>query len=184
MRRELRERYERLRGNEKYYRAVRIPAGRCKCGILIPRGTDVEKVEIISDNLAEVKYWQPIVNEPPIFFRSTEKVLCFSKTPGGAVIGAVTGEIAFTGGRFCICETTEQPDIDISHVVVGDFSVLEEVRYRRPVDTRFVGESTVDDRLLKEIANAYETKSGFPDVDRLVDIREKINREIIFRRSR
>jgi len=167
---------------QKYYRAFRTPE--CECGLLIPKETDVEKVETRGD-YAFVKCWQPIINEPPIFFRSTEKVLCFSKTAGGAVIGAVTGETGFTGGKLCICETIEKPDIDISDELVGDFPVLEEVRFHRPVKTKVTSEFTVDAKLLKKITDAYHPEfSEFPDVDRLIKIRKEINRSLFPKQSK
>ena len=128
-----------------------------------------------------VKYWAPIVNEAPIFFRSTEKVLCFSKTPGGAVIGSVTSEEGFTGGGRCICETTDEPTIDISDELVGDFSVLEEVRFHRPVETKLTGRFMVDKKLLNEIEEAYghgEEWEGFPDTERLTRVRDGISKQI------
>ena len=149
--------------------------------MLTPRETTVERVRCTEGEkglYCEVVYWAPLVNEPPIFWSSTEKVLCFSKTPGGAVIGSVTGEDEFKGGRRCICVTSDTPTIDISDELVGDFQILQEVRYRNPVNTKTFGEFTVDDALLKEIATAYQTPWGFPNLTRLKRIRSRINREV------
>jgi len=164
--------------SQAYYRAVFPENGKCECGLLTPHQTDVERVKVYEDGLAEVVYWSPLVNEPPVFYRSTEKVLCFSKTPGGAIIGSVTGERAFIGGDRCICETHGKPDIDISHVTVGDFEVLEEVRFKRPVKTKALGMFSVDQKMLKEIEAAYDTEYGFPNIPKLLKIRRTINRKL------
>lgn len=140
---------------KKYFRAIHLSPGEpCNCGMLTPYKTDVEKVEKI--NGYQLKYWMPEVNEPPIFSRSTEKVLCFSESPGGAVLGATTGEYEFAGGRMCVCETTEKPDIDLSDEMVGDFEIVREVRYRKPVETDVTGPFTVNEKLLNRTTDAYQ----------------------------
>ena len=181
---------------EKYYRAFPAPKGKCVCGVLKPELTSVEKTRKVNGH--EVVKYYPVVNEPPIYWRSDEKVLCFSKTPGGAVIGSVTGERGFKGGNRCVCVTEEQPDIDISHEMTGDFPVLEEVRFKRPVKTEVVGEFEVTDKLLKQIEHAYNTPIKTPiwengeivgweeneeettiDLDKLERIKNRINRQVL-----
>jgi len=179
---------------EKYYRAIPSPKGVCNCGLLIPRLTEVE--EVIKVDGYEVKKDYPLVNEPPIYWRSAEKVLCFSKSPGGAIIGSVTGERGFKGGNRAVCLTAEVPDIDISHDLSGDFPILQEVRFRRPVHTECIGEFYVTDELLHEIERAYntplkqpiwsngkivgweETEETFIDTDKLERIRRQINKAL------
>lgn len=164
--------------DSNYYRAFRSD-GKCQCGLLNPHLTDVEKVEKVNGHA--VKYWSPLMNEPPIFFRSTEHVLCFSKEIGGAVIGSVTGEHGFSGGHFCICMTTDKPDVDISDEEVGDFPVLEEVRFHKPVHTVLVGEFTVDKKLLQKIERAYgheQEWEGFVDTLTLTRLRNKITKTV------
>lgn len=182
---------------QKYYRAFPSIKGKCTCGSLEPHKTDVERVRAVNGHEV-VKEYFGMVNEPPIYWRSTETVLCFSKTPGGAVIGSVTGEQGFKGGNRCICSTTEEPEVDISDEPSGDFPVLEEVRFKRPVKTEVVGEFEVTDKLLKQIGHAYEApmkcpiwKEGevigweeiedetFIDTGKLERIRNRINRQIL-----
>ena len=187
MRRELREKFERLkRGNSysgsidpKYYRAIPVPEDYpCECGLLEPHLTDVEKVKC-RDSFCQLVYWAPLVQAPPFFARSTEKVLCFSKTPGGAVIGSVTGEYEFEGGKRCICETTDKPDVDISHELVGDFEVLEEVRFHKPVNTKVTGEFVVNDKTLREIEACYEEPFDVkPNIEKLEEIKTRINQKL------
>lgn len=161
---------------QKYYRAIQKIADICKCDTLIPKWTEVEETKEVNGHA--IKFWAPMVSEPPIFWRSEEKVLCFSKTPGGAVIGAITGEREFRKGTFCICETTDKPDVDISHEIIGDFSILEEVRFHKPVETKLKGCFVVGENLKTEIEKAYgigEEWAGFPNTDNLLKIRNRIN---------
>lgn len=163
-------------------------------GLLKPQLTDVEKVKE-----GHVVAWYPMADEPPVYKRSTEKVLCFAKTPGGAVIGSATGEQGFKGGGRCIVGTNEKPDVDLSDEGHGDFSAVGEVRYYRPVPTKIVGTFKVDKTLLKRVGKAYSpprytfvgtTKTGrpiyeldedaesFPDSDKIAEIRDEINRKM------
>lgn len=160
---------------QKYYRAIQAD-GPCECGVLLPQWTDVEKTKKVNGDV--VSYWAPLVNEPPVFWRSTEKVLCFSKTPGGAIIGAVTGEIGFRKGIFCVCETTDNTDVDISDATVGDFSILEEVRFHKPVETKVTGTFVVNDKLLDKIGKAYGTEP-FLNINALLKIRDAINKQVL-----
>lgn len=157
-----------------YYRAIKIPeSDKCNCGLLEPKFTDVEA----TDEKGYLKFWAPIVNEPPIFPRQTEKVLCFSETPGGAIVGAVTGEEGFNKGRYIICKTKnpEAPDVDLSKELVGDFFALKEVRFKRPVKTECITEIRIDDKTIEEIASNYEEGFVSPNLLKVID---KINKQI------
>lgn len=175
-----------------YYRATPTKEGECKCGLLTPKLTEVEKVKD-----GHVVAWWPLANEPPIYKRSIEKVSCFAKTPGGAVIGSATGESGFKGGERCICKTTEKPDVDLSEEMHGDFAALQEVRYYRPVHAEAVGTFNIDKKLVKKIGKAYNPKraelagydekgkpifeeyggESFPDEDAIIHIRDEINKK-------
>jgi hypothetical protein len=82
--------------------------------------------------------------------------------------------------------------------MTGDFPVLEEVRFNRPVKTEVVGEFEVTDKLLKQIEYAYNTPVKTPiwengeivgweeneeettiDLDKLERIKNRINRQIL-----
>lgn len=168
----------------------------CSSGLLKPQLTDVEKVKD-----GHVVAWWPLQNEPPIYKRSFEKVLCFAKTPGGAIIGSVTGESGFKGGARCILGTAEQPDVDLSDEMHGDFAALGEVRYHRPVPTKVFGTFKVDAKLLKRIGKAYSPPrwectgyndkgkptyekyegESFPDEDKIKRLRDEINKKMGFK---
>jgi hypothetical protein len=190
--------------NPRFFRAVMPRDAHCTGGVIEPRMTEVEKVKGDS-----VIAWYPTTDSPPIFARSQEKVLCFARSPGGAIIGSVTGENGFAGGPRCIIGTDQKPDVDISKELVGDFGVIEEVRYHKPVQTVHVGNFTVNKDLLTRIEKAYENpryelidykkdKNGKPiynkpvsektdDVylneDKIKAIRNEINRHFKFRRN-
>ena len=183
-----------------YYRAIHTKDGACDCGLLTPELTVVERLN---------EFGEPIYRFGN-FWASSEEVLCFSESVGGAVIGATTGEFGFRGGQYCICKTEETPEIDLTLEIIGDFLVLDEVRFKRPVETEKVGLFTVTPDLLAKIEKAYdchfptyeefmetegeemaklyydsvsalwESQEGCPiDVEELLDIRDKIAREVL-----
>lgn len=163
---------------QRFFRAVPLSAQTCKAGILEPRSTDVEKT--VGDTVCT---WYPLVNTAPIFSRATEKVLCFAKTPAGAVIGSVTGESEFSGGPRCILETFDTPDQDLSENFCGDFHITEEVRFHKPVTVRKFAEFTVNSELLRDINRAYheecaETDDFCIDETGLLQLRKEINRKL------
>ena len=142
---------------KSYYRAIHTKDGACDCGLLTPEPTVVERVNEFGDPVYRFG----------TFWASPEEVLCFSENVGGAVIGATTGEEGFRGGEYCICKTEEIPDVDMTHVTIGDFEVLEEVRFKRPVMTTPVGAFKVTPELLAEIEKAYDCQ--FPTYEEFVE---------------
>jgi hypothetical protein len=82
----------------------------------------VERDDGFVDTMSTRRYFSCYENW---FVRSREKVLCFAKNPGEAIIGSVTGEGEFKGGKRCILETSDKPDVDLSDELVGDFGILK-----------------------------------------------------------
>jgi len=79
--------------------------------------------------------------------RSDIPELCAAKYLGGAIWGLcshaiIDEEIFDIHGhieKIFIYEINEKPDLDLSNSNYFDFSIIEEVRYRRPVSGKFIG---------------------------------------------
>lgn len=128
---------------------------------LVPHERSVEKVKHLHDN-----YYTPVY-EFKTYWSDFLEVLCFSKHPGGAVIGACSGSKEFNKGHYTIYSTSKTPDQDLSLASSGDFPVIEEVRYTRPVPVEKVGEFTITDTLVEEIKEAYGLT--FPSKDEFLN---------------
>lgn len=63
--------------------------------------------------------------------------VCASKYIGGCVLGSYSMNRT---GKYFIYEINEKPDKDISHWSNQDFQYLEEVRYRRTIKGKYIGE--------------------------------------------
>lgn len=100
--------------------------------------------------------------------------LAASKSPAAAVF-AEARNLAEGSANTCTQPITihvyrlgREPDVDLTDAVVGDFALLEEVRYRRPDETPIDGERTLTVTLpghvLGDIDLAY-----LPDGPHLID---------------
>jgi hypothetical protein len=77
---------------------------------------------------------------------SNTEQFCASKTPEAAVFAKVQNLTNETGGHggdqptpITVYELTKEPDVDLSNTVIGDFSVIEEVRYDNPDENPIKG---------------------------------------------
>ena len=113
--------------------------------------------ERVSDD--ELKYWYPISNSPPIFPISNVKESCFATTIEGALFG-VYSDYDKPGKMFVYC-TNEKPDVDLTDETVQDFGIIQEVRYRRPVNIKQKCVIDVDKNIIDEIKKChFETEEG------------------------
>src|SRR5690606_15692508 len=85
-----------------------------------------------------------------------------SHSVGGAVLGlySMFRQHGKSPNIFYIYGINEEPDVDISHWDMGDFALLQEVRYRRPVRGKYVGKVTITDELKEKLNAYYEMISG------------------------
>lgn len=93
--------------------------------------------------------------DEPVFARSDEPILAFSKTKEGAVTGAVTSDKGFRKGVFHIVKTKEKPDVDLSEQQIGDFYIIKEVRYKKPIKVSYVEKVEVSPEATRKVANYY-----------------------------
>lgn len=83
--------------------------------------------------------------------------VCASKYIGGAVLGHYS---LIKSNVFYIYEINEIPDVDISHWSGGDFSVIQEVRYRKNVNGKYLGTVNLSDNQKYIIDCFYKAISG------------------------
>ena len=139
---------ESVENTEKYYRAVEKNMG--KTVEFEPEGF----YEAIDDN------GDPIWKYDTFWVSETPEVAA-SKSVGGAVMGLYSMFMQYRKNPqiFYIYEINEKPDVDISHWDYGDFYHLKEVRYRRPVQGKYLGKVTITDDFKKRINAFYEMNS-------------------------
>ena len=133
---------------EKYYRAVEKNMG--ETVEFEPEGY----YEAIDDNGDPIwKY--------DTFWVSDKPEVAASKSVGGAVMGLYSMFIQHNKNPeiFYVYVITEKPDVDISHWEIGDFAHLKEVRYRRPVQGKYLGKVTITDDFKKRMNAFYEINS-------------------------
>ncbi len=94
-------------------------------------------------------YWCPLVNSPPIFKISEVKESCFSTTIEGALFGLFSND--GKPGKYNVYETKEKPDIDLTDETIQDFGVIEEVRYRKPVEIKKTCDLTIPSNIIDNI---------------------------------
>lgn len=75
-----------------------------------------------------------------------------SKYVGGCVMGLFSMSRA---RNYYIYEINEKPDVDISHWSGGDFEFLEEVRYRRSIKAKYVGEVILNEDVYFMLESYY-----------------------------
>lgn len=87
------------------------------------------------------------------FGNNNIKEVCFSKTIPGCLFAI---NMFLKEGKYYIYHTQEVPCIDLSDASIGDFSAIEEVRYRRNVACEFYGKIDVSDFLVYSLRETYE----------------------------
>ena len=130
---------------DKYYRAIEKYMG--ETIEFEPEGF----YEAIDDN------GNPIYKYDTFWVSETPEVAA-SKSVGGALMGlySMFMQHSKNPGVFYVYEITEKPDVDISHWEIGDFTYLQEVRYRRPVRGSYVGKVDITDDFKKRMNAFYE----------------------------
>jgi len=90
------------------------------------------------------------------FWISDKPEVAASKTIGGSVLGLYSMFVQHgkNPGIFYIYQINDKPDVDISHWDIGDFALLQEVRYRKAVQGHYIGQIKVTDDM-KKIFRAY-----------------------------
>ncbi len=135
--------------NKTYYRAVENNAG--KTVKFKPQGF----YEAIDDE------GNPVIKYDTHWISDKPEVAA-SHSVGGAVLGlySMFRQHGKSPNIFYIYGINEEPDVDISHWDMGDFALLQEVRYRRPVRGKYVGKVTITDELKEKLNAYYEMISG------------------------
>lgn len=112
------------------------------------------------------------------YWTSDKPEVAASHTVGGAVLGlfSMLKQHDKTSNIFFIYAINEEPDIDISHWDMGDFALLQEVRYRRPVRGEYIGKVIINS-YMREKLNAYYEMIGGDEYDTPIDDPE-YNRQI------
>lgn len=84
--------------------------------------------------------------------KSIYKEVCFSKK-----LETCFFSIAFflEPGEYYIYTTNKKPCVDLEKCQYGDFSVFEEVRYRKNVEAKCIGKIFIDDFTIEQIKDAY-----------------------------
>jgi hypothetical protein len=92
------------------------------------------------------------------FWVSDVPEVAASKSIGGAVMGLYSMFMQHRKNPtvFYVYEINEKPDVDISHWDMGDFALLQEVRYRRAVQGTYKGKVTITDDMKKRLNAFYE----------------------------
>lgn len=137
------------KSNKTYYRAVENNAGNTV--EFEPQGF----YEAIDDE------GNPVIKYDTHWVSDTPETAA-SYSVGGAVLGlySMFRQHGKVPNIFYIYGINEEPDVDISHWDMGDFSLLQEVRYRRPVRGKYVGKVTITDELKEKLNAYYEMISG------------------------
>lgn len=106
-------------------------------------------------------------NSPIYFFgdhkKSDTKETAASKYIGGAVLGASSMNTDQDNGTYFIYEINETPDKDISHWSGGDFEYLQEIRYRKDVEGKYIGKVVLDLKTQLIFREFYRLKSQTED---------------------
>jgi len=106
-----------------------------------------------------LNFWYPLSNSPPIFRSSNILESCFSKTPAGTLFGVFSD--GGKAGTYYLYSTSEKPDVNLTHEMVQDFGVIEEVRYRRPVSVQLEGKLSIPKSVINDILQCHvETEEG------------------------
>ena len=136
-----------------YYRAVENNVG--KTAVFEPQGF----YEAIDDE------GNPVIKYDTHWISDKPEVAA-SHSVGGAVLGlySMFRQHGKSPNIFYIYGINEEPDVDISHWDMGDFALLQEVRYRRPVKGKYIGKVTITNEL-KEKLNAYYEMIGGDEYD-------------------
>jgi len=139
-----------VRGKKYYYRAMYKPTD--TPGQIVPHRTMVERVD--KDGNLIVNWIMGHPEFKPDFIETS----AFSETPGGAIIGALSDPDGVRPGKLYIYRTTEEPDVDLSHETAGDFLVIDEVRFNRPVDAELIDTFEATPELVAELEGAYGSR--------------------------
>lgn len=122
-----------------------------------------------------LKFWYPTGDSSPIFPISDTKETCFATSVEGALFG-----ICSDGGckptTVHVYYTTDNPDVDLRDETVQDFYVIEEVRYRRPVNIEKKCSFRLPQHIIKKIEKCYVDLDGdvFFDQDGGSDVKKEI----------
>ena len=115
------------------------------------------KFEKVKDG--QLVFWYPLSNTSPIFKASDVDESCFATTIEGALFGIYSDYDK--PSKFNVYCTDKKPDVDLTDETVQDFGVIEEVRYRRPVDIKHICTISIPNRIIKQIHKChYETEDG------------------------
>lgn len=110
----------------------------------------------------EIECWDPLVNEPPIFYKSKILETCFAKSMAGAIIGSLSSHR--TSGIFYLYSTEASPDIDLSDEISDwlDCDVVEEVRYRVDVPVLNITMINISQNVVDLINEIYTPEEDGP----------------------
>lgn len=131
---------------------------------------------------SEGRYYEKIIDEKPIykkfdgekigFQRSEIKELCASKNAESAIFAVLKNYIDDIGDcmpmgfdvPIYVYEIKKKPHVDISNVKEGDFSLIDEVRYRNlnenPIKAQKYIEIRIPDEILPEVELSYINSQG------------------------
>lgn len=176
----------------RYYRAVKEYIG--DVVVFKPLGKYPERVH---KNGKELSVDEQLVKVRGKFEQKKVGETAASKTISGAIFGAYSmlahdKKYADSERKISIYAIEDKPDVDMSWWKKNDFSLLQEVRYRRPVKGIFLGEYVYTDEDVKKF-NAYLnqlSKLGSSGVMRTVPIRfrqyfmTKFNKSVCLQHNR
>lgn len=179
--------------NKEFYRAIVVPNDLDCSEINNMSPVKVDYIEL-TDEDGDLIVTRDIEDEYYSLENGSDTVLCFSKTFGGAVIGAVDNWIFRMGetdgyritdlqrenNKLCIFKTNKIPDIEIVSDDIADFPVLEEVRYRDDCIVNYVGDFKLDSGMYTNIYWAYDLFQPMQIKNdkfrnRLTEVRENLN---------
>lgn len=107
------------------------------------------------------------MSDEPEFLESDILETAASKYIGGAILGAYSMKSYSPAPKTIhIYKIDKKPDIDISHWDMDDFRYLEEVRYREPVQAKYIGSYSYSSEDKKKFDALYQLLSGKYEINK------------------
>jgi hypothetical protein len=100
---------------------------------------------------------QPLFGDIGVGYRTSDVLeISFSKSISGSILGGLTTKCK--NNEICVFDiysTQEDPDVDISMCMNGDFSITEEVRYRRKIPVQKEFTIQIPQSIIENVNEAY-----------------------------
>lgn len=127
--------------------------------------------------------WYPKHNKYGGYWKSNIPEISASKNIGSAIMGNWTASGMPQTTEFFIYELEDgvEPDYDISHLEIGDFKQLQEVRYRKPVKGKLIGEFKLTPDIYKIFNENYDLMSEDGGINKHYELEDKFEKKYGYR---